>query len=309
MRARPSAIFAILAIAGGALAFVSGGCGDTSRAQTGLGTDEPIRVLGGQYVGGKLPAPGKGPEVHTVESKNNVVVQGAHQHVLGGGVGKTAAALAIRFADIGHGYWIVPTGTFDPTSGDITYSFPYDIAVDAPVGVHPLLLSAVDLDGNFGPASELSLTIKSRVPSGKVVISLEWDSAADLDLQLRTPEGKIVDGKHPTTLVPVDGGIDFDAPEGFGELDRDSNHACLVDGYDEESVVWNTPPTPGRYAIWVNLFDACKTPGASFTVTVRRDGEVLERDSGRVLAIDANGRAGADQDGNPPGLFITEVSF
>jgi len=142
------------------------------------------------------------------------------------------------------------------------------------------------------------------------VITLEWDAPVDLDLVLIAPWGKTLDPKHPSTVPAVpDSGIDPTTP-GIGVLDHDSNGSCLIDGNNEESVVFSAPPFPGLYHVYANLFDACGRDSARFTVTVRVQDDadagtshIALQKSGEVLAAyDTTG-------GSSPGLFVTDVSF
>jgi hypothetical protein len=144
-------------------------------------------------------------------------------------------------------------------------------------------------------------------------LSLEWDRDVDLDLRVRTPEGKFVDPKHPTTALKVDGGVPESglADPSTGIIDADSNRSCVIDGHRLENLIWKEKPKPGRYGVWVNLFDGCGQDSVRFTLSAysreflpddlfgrRRD--VLK--SGILLALDANG-------GTKPGLFVTELDF
>jgi hypothetical protein len=277
-------------------------CSDARTAKSGLGEGEPIRVNGGQFFAGALPHGTSGPAVLTTDTQSTLLPQGSLKRKVSGDAKKGAFAIAVRLDDIGSGYWVVPVGNPDPqTEGDLTYEVSYDVARDAAIGKHKLVLSAIDRTGVYGPIIELPIQIATLIPEGHDVISLEWDSNADLDLQVTTPEGKVVDGKHPTTAIVGDGGVDLTTP-GLGALDHDSNGGCVIDGYREESLVWKEPGTPGPYQLRVNLFDACGTAGASFVVTWRRDGVVQKTFTGRVSELDANGGASA-------GLFIGTIAL
>ncbi|GAC1359184.1 MAG: hypothetical protein NVSMB47_11990 [Polyangiales bacterium] len=283
-----------------ALATVLGACGESVRAPTGLG--EPLRVENGQFFGGALPTGAAGPAVLTIDSADDRVRQGALRRKLSGNAKSGAAAIALRFADTGSGYWVVPVGPPDPqTEGDLTYEIVYDLARSAPLGRHPLQLSAVDEAGRWGPPSELPLEVASLIPAGHVVISLEWDADVDLDLQVTTPEGKRVDPKHPTTATDLDGGVDAATP-GLGVIDRDSNGGCVIDGLRAESLAFKGAAPPGRYRVAVDLFDACGRDATRFTSQVRVDGALRLQRSGRLQAIDATG-------GSAPGLFVADVDL
>jgi hypothetical protein len=100
-------------------------------------------------------------------------------------------------------------------------------------------------------------------------------------------------------------------PDDAGQLDRDSNSGCVIDGIRHENLVWNKGRPTGRYGIYVNLFDACKQGSVRFEVSVYGavpdgdGGSHLERfydQTGELLDIQANG-------GSALGLFVTEFVF
>jgi hypothetical protein len=272
---------------------------------------EPLRVENGQFHDGSLPSDVGGPKITLYNSANNLVHQGALSRKLTGNAARGSSAVAVRFADVGSGYWVVPVGVEDPqTDGELTYEVDYDLGRDAPLGDHKLLVAAVDLAGQYGTPSEIPITIAPRIPTGRVVITLEWDAPVDLDLVLVTPWGKTLDGKHPSTVpTQPDSGIDPTTP-GVGVLDHDSNAGCSIDGANEESVVFAAPPFPGLYHVYADLFDACGRDAARFTLTVRVQDDadagtshVALQKSGEVIAAyDTTG-------GASPGLFVTDVSF
>jgi len=186
---------------------------------------------------------------------------------------------------------------------------------------------AIDANGNAGQQYAMNVCLESKVPDNlhtcapdqrppDAVISLAWDENVDIDLEVVTPDFRTVDGKHPTTEF-ADGGTDGCTPPaqggcpapGAGYVDRDSLLECIPDGLREEDLVWNTRPT-GTFDIYVNLFDACAKPGASWILTVyEAQGDMPNRSlvpmqvfKGRVAAVEANGGAAL-------GTFIYSYSF
>ncbi|MFT3769962.1 MAG: hypothetical protein QM820_31425 [Minicystis sp.] len=155
--------------------------------------------------------------------------------------------------------------------------------------------------------------MQSSAPKGKVVISLHWDSPADLDLHLTNPDGSEIDPKHPSA-EPIDGGTSADDPyiypPGTGVLNRDSNGSCIQDGFREEDIVFAEAPLPGKYLLRVDMFASCSAPAANFVVTVREDGAVTQTIKGRLLDIDAdNGTAPGDAGATGAGLFIGQLTY
>jgi hypothetical protein len=305
--ARAIAVASTLALGATACAIA---CVDTAHAPTAA--NEPFRVENGQFHDGALPSDVGGPKITLYNSANNLVHQGALQRRLTGNAAKGSSAVAVRFADIGSGYWVVPVGVEDPqTDGELTYEVDYDLDRDAPLGDHKLQIAAVDLAGSYGPPSEIPITIASRIPTGNVVITLEWDAPVDLDLVLVAPWGKTLDPKHPSTVPATpDSGLDPTTP-GIGVLDHDSNGGCVIDGANEESVVFSGPPFPGIYHVYANLFDACGQSAAHFVLTIRQQvpgaeagtsGVVLQKFGEVIAPYDVTG-------GASPGLFVTDYTF
>lgn len=302
-----------------ALAALQSGCGDgPSRDGTGA-ADEPLRitykdqrgaVLDGQFIRGPIPRGSDGPTVETITSLNPLLVAGTVGKHVTGDVGPGSFSVAVRFDDIGTGYWIVPVGPPDPQEpGALTYDFLYDVARSAPPGRHRMLLSAADGDGRFGPLNEFPVLIKGPRPDGHVVVSLTWDTNADLDLVVVTPSGKRVDPKHVNTAA-----VDPDAgtvPSDTGQLDRDSNAGCMRDGYREEDLVWSAgnpdagippvQPEAGEYTVYVDEFESCGAPATDFVLSIWVDGQHAYSQAGRLLDFQA------DQGGS--GLLVTKFHF
>jgi uncharacterized protein YfaP (DUF2135 family) len=121
-----------------------------------------------------------------------------------------------------------------------------------------------------------------------LVVSLTWDTAADLDLVVAAPDGAILSPKRPTS---GDAGI----------IDRDSNSACTADGVQREDLVFQDAPPPGSYLIYADLFSACGHAPVHFQVAVTQAGITTLTRDGTLLAVDANGGASL-------GTFVTEVA-
>lgn len=284
---------------------VLSGCDDTGVLVSPVSL-EPLAVQGGQFFSGPLPT-GTGPSVHTITVPNGSThfLAGAQNQTLMGDADKGATAVLVRFADLGSGYWSVPVVMPDimMSNGALTWTTICDFSQSIPAGPQSLVFNAIDANGNAGPVPGVNqmetLTFLSPVPTGDVVISLVWDSNADLDLHLVAPNGAELDPQHPNTAITFDGGL----PPGTAVLDRDSNANCVEDGYREEDAVFADAPAPGIYVLRVDMFSACGAPAANFAVTVRVHGAVIKTFNGILLAADADG-------GGPgSGLFVTQLSF
>src|SRR5262249_8509565 len=97
-----------------------------------------------------------------------------------------------------RGYWIVPTGVMDVSQVDQRdWSAKVSFAPTLPDGEQDLTAAAVDDAGRFGPPAMLSLIAAAHevdLANTKLVISLSWDTEADLDLHVVLP------GTPPLTL-------------------------------------------------------------------------------------------------------------
>lgn len=309
--------------------------GCTLAACTGedadLGLDEPLRVPLGTFKPGELPGepplppdappetPVTDPRVTLIESVNNVLSPGQANKTLAGRATESAVAIGVRFADLGTGYWVVPAGSPEPSvPGERVWSLGLEVDREVPHGLHTLRLAAIGESGEAGTQSDLLVCVTRPIPDNlnacdptieppAAVLSLEWDNAADLDLGVFFPSGKLVDAKHPTSATGEE--LDPD-PAADGVILTDGNAAC-GDLSRRESLVFQGPPPDGGYAVYVNLFEACGAQATRFVVTLhlrepREDGtfdlvEVL-RVPGELLALQANGGATA-------GLYVTSFSF
>lgn len=303
-------LFALLA-----LAFPA--CDESVPQSSGL--REPVRVRGAQFFEGPLPgsAPdssGPGPKVTAVTLSSRIVLPGQAGKAIDGRVTSDATSVAVRFTDIGSGYWVFVLGSPDvqfPGENDWHGDFDYDsdFAASSP-GFHPMRFVGIDANGNAGEQNEVSLCLQPKVPDNDhtcdptiappdAVISLAWDSDVDLDLRVVTPSGDVIDGKHPATMLDDAGAVTPTA----GLIDRDSLAGCVKDGRRQEDLVWQKLPAGSTYDVYANLFDACGKPAVDFVVTVyEAEGDGANRNlvatqtaKGHLIAQDANGGAGLGQ--------------
>lgn len=294
--------------------------------------EEPIRVTSAQFRKGQLPGspPPSDPEADVPTPKVTsiflaglVVAPGYSGKRISGRASTDAVAVGVRLLDLGQGYWVFPVGAPDPTAnGEYSWSARLDFSREVPAGEHELLLVALDKDGRAGAQFSSRLCFSSALGDDSVcnpreappsaVVSLAWNSAADVDLRVVTPGGKVADPKHPSTALAVDAGVPIDPAEpGVGVIDRDSVRACVGDGIQRENLIFSDSPSTGGYSIYANLYEACGLPGVTFTLTIHRasageDGgapvltETFRR-SGTLLAADANG-------GAKLGMFVTTLT-
>jgi hypothetical protein len=279
---------------------------------TPLALEEPVRVsylIGSspypaQFFAGDLPPPGAGPPVAGVDIGPDQAAPGKQGK---GGytvrLDKTAFAVAVRLQGRTNGYWIARIDQPEPLfENQVSAALVFDIAPTLPPGKYTLELFGVGGDRQFGPRATAPLDVVPRIPTNApAVIRLRWDSAVDLDLQVRAPDGTILSSKHPTTAGA--GVPDAGTAPGYGRLVGDSMANCVDDGLREEDVVFDAPPRPGRYDVYVNPFSLCGELGTSYEVSVLTSGTVDQRFFGTISQIEVQ------QGGFGVGDFVTEVSF
>jgi hypothetical protein len=280
-------------------------CGSSSEpAPSGL--DEPVRVRftaagtsvnqSAQFFPGPLPSDGGGP-MNSIQVVGAIVQPGQYGKKVAGTTGATASGVAMKFENIGSGYWVVPVLIPDPTQGGLTWEVQLDFASTMPPGSHEFQTTAVDPEGRYGPMNQTPLFVQNTRPAGAAVATLTWDNNADLDIQISGPNGQ-VDAKHMGTGVFADGGF----PPGNGVLDRDSNANCVPDGLRQEDVIWADDPTPGLYLAKVDMFSACGEAATNFLFQIYEHDQLKVSLPGNLLSIDADNGMG-------PGLAITNFSF
>jgi hypothetical protein len=302
------------------------GCGEPVKA----GLDEPLRVRDlGQFFEGELPgsppltsaqtAAGEVaalPTVTAVDGASGVLRHGDPERRLRGRLSPDAASVAVRFPALGSGYWVVPARTPDPAfQGELNFEMSVELSRALPPGIHELLFAAVDMDGHSGTQRSVGLCVLPPFPDNlnacdpkreppNTIVSLEWDVEADLDLQVLTPDGVLVDAKNPSTdAEPARPSSDR------GTLDHDAGAGCASDGLRRENLIFERLPGAGEYLVYANLFSPCRERAVRFTVSILnaefgeradtfRVAETYRR-SGVLLAAQANG-------GSRLGLFVTK---
>src|SRR4051794_3525581 len=114
-----------LAIVLAALVLV-GSCAASLFACSGepneTGLYEPLRLRPATFESGGLPSGAPGPRVTAFETASTVVRPGQVAKGLSGRASPDAVAVAIRFTDLGSGYWVLPVDGPDPqNNGELTW--------------------------------------------------------------------------------------------------------------------------------------------------------------------------------------------
>jgi len=243
---------------------MAAGCGGAAP-QSGI--TAWLRVSNGQYEPGALSIdPGMmEPTVDTITTHNNHVFPGATGRSITGSVNGKAVAVMIGL-DGDSGHWLVPVGVpdFDIT-GNFTFAASVSYSPDLPIGTRKLQFRGIDVDGNLGPIQSLALSVGITSPQGNLVVQLDWDTEADLDLHLRIdppdPAAKPIDvwNRAPLALPPAPNGGTYSQMDtkAAGRLQFDSNANCVIDGQRHEEVVFPMAVPPGTYEVRVDTFSLC----------------------------------------------------
>jgi hypothetical protein len=156
--------------------------------------------------------------------------------------------------------------------------------------------------------------------SGDLVVTLLWDSTADLDLHVVDPLGNEAWSGKPSTYTPPPPGMTIDPAIAeqeilaSGWLDQDANANCTFDGSPSEHVIWTSRVDPqtnmmispvipsGTYTVRVDTRSLCKDASAYWYV---------EADSEGVDIGAARGLSTPDDTLAPhgPGAGITALTF
>jgi hypothetical protein len=300
------------------------GCDQATYAS---GVSDAFQVRDATFVLGALPedATAEGPSVVYAASVGYVVTQGQGNIQYNGLVSKDSYALLVAAQGVSEGYWIVTLDGPDVTqNNDLLFDFTADFTREMPYGLQTLSFVVTDEAGAPGPRYDSTLCVLPDVSSNNLaacdpevepqsaVVSLRWDTNVDLDLRVLTPEGKLVSWKAPTTAL-AEGTISKEdlADPTTGELSRDSNGNCDIDGIRLESLIFPGDPPSGEYKLYASLHATCGQPTVHYEASVYRrvaaeDGTFLvegeDLASGVLSPVHADGGASL-------GTFITSVTL
>jgi hypothetical protein len=221
-----------------------------------------------------------------------------------------AHAVGLQIAEQGTGYWVLPLGSPDPVNkNQLTWRASVDFGPSLPAGLHHLRVAAWDENGRAGTQQQVELCLRSAIPDNlnacipsreppNLVVSLEWQSAADLDLRVFGSDGSELSQRNTLTE---------DGDPTLGRFESDANAGCAASGKARENAVWDERPKPGVYYVYVNLYDPCGQAAIPFVVTThvaKRDGDEFRqvetfRVASELLNLHAKPEARR-------GLFVTE---
>jgi hypothetical protein len=265
------------------------GCAGRS-ADPGVAAD--LQVAGGTFARGALPAPSSGPAVQALQFSDAHVFAGESNRPLLGALDPSATAVLLAL-DGDRGYWIVGAGvpaTDAPTlpTFDVRLGFSRSIAS----GSRQLVAEAVDAAGRVGPPLRQTIDVSgATLPGGPLVVHLLWKDDADLDLHVVDPDGVEIFSRHPSgyRAPPPPALPDPNGPANAGLLDGDSNASCVIDGRNQENVVWKVAPASGHYIVRVDAASLCGLTYADWRVEQVVDGNVVASASGEAIDADTRG--------------------
>ena len=284
-------------------------------ANTSSGLTSMIRVQGGQAKRGSIADP---PEASaataTLFPKNATIFAGVSNKSINGIIGPDANTVALGIAgDVA--YWEVPALNPESSSPG-SYNFTAGLSVSPEVSRSPLVVSdtdgnptiplsirAVDNSGNFGPASIQMLYLYSPPFTGSLAVTLEWDSATDLDLHVVAPATndagfvEVWTKRRSADVEQTDAGTVTD-----GTLDFDSNADCTIDNRDRENVFWNGAAPSGHYVVRVAASSLCGLTSAAWHAYAEAGGAIVGEASG--VLTDAATRSSAGE-----GSGVTAFEF
>ena len=104
------------------------------------------------------------------------------------------------------------------------------------------------------------------LPPPAAVLSLDWDTAADLDLA--GDDARRQAGRRQAPLHRAAGAGAAAVAAAGVPATATRRPAAAPSAARRENLIWQKPPAPGSYLIRVNMFDACGAANARFTVTL-----------------------------------------
>lgn len=254
-----------------------------------------MRVANAQFVAGASPVAADGPDVEALSLLTNTIWPGCSDKPLAGALGSTATATALAL-DGDSGYWLVAAGVPDVAAPNFpTFRANAAFSTTLAPGTYALEVRAIDGTGNFGAPRRQTLTALPAPPSasvtGALVVTLTWDTEADLDLHVVDPLGNEIFHGAPRSTSATEPGASTDAGsnDGVGVLDLDSNAQCVIDGLRREDVVWASDPPSGDYLVRVDAASLCGAATADWKVEVTHDGSSLTGAIGIALDSDTRG--------------------
>lgn len=252
-------LLSLLAVAVLVMGLVS--CKDkkSSSSSSNSGTKKYFTVEGANYVSSSFP-----------ESTSDVEldVNMNHSALAGGSAYATIASpVAAEKILVGvegvSGYYEI-----DPelrSNKEIIYDL--ILVFNQSLNVDDFVVTIAILD-EYGDVSQTYDVVMELVTAGtgRLQVSLSFDTPKDVDLILIEPNGEWVYYGNPYS-------------ENGGMLDVDSNAACDIDNINNENIFYGDDAyvEPGEYTVYVDMYENCNTDYATnFVLTVFYNGSMIE---------------------------------
>ncbi len=132
-----------------------------------------------------------------------------------------------------------------------------------------IIIAIEDSNGNVSHHEIISVSL-IEVGTGKLQVSCAWDQQNDVDLHLVEPSGEEI---FYGSAVSTNG----------GELDLDSNAACMIDGVNNENITYSETDVveAGEYIVRVDFWSNCgTTENTNFNVIAYYDGAIIGTTAG-----------------------------
>lgn len=241
---------------------------DTTTTPTSIAPDNqsPIAAVQAEAVAGSLipgsPPAGTGDTTITVQNTTDESI------VINGGSTIIPVSSEIPFSSI-----YVSSGQGSSTDPDY-----YEIQL-------PAALLSTDLVVTFQPTLNTTsripwLSVQTGSPTGEISqaetllldgvnvgtgdlqVSVSWSINSDVDLHLIEPDGTRI-------------WFNDDYSSSGGQLDLDSNGACVIDGIRNENITYQySQPPSGEYTIIVDYYLDCFQGPTDYIVTLRNHGQI-----------------------------------
>jgi hypothetical protein len=266
---------------------LAAGC---SGATTDPGLDALLRVPGAQFHRGAAPAAMTGPKLGQFTNASSIIRPGELNAPVSGVATRDTTGIAIYLVG-DPGYWIIAPGAEDGgLAGQLDFSAKLSFSPLLPDGTYSVIGRAVNAAGQFGPPTTLTLNTPPDTPTAStLLVSLRWDTEADLDLHLVIPDGTEIWSDKINSFNPPPPGqmVDAGAYKSGGILDFDSNSNCVIDGRRLENIYWTETPPSGHYIARVDTWSLCGVPQANWHLDVTLNGNPLGSAAGSSLDSDA----------------------
>jgi hypothetical protein len=173
------------------LAALASACGEQAPSDRGL--QALLRIDGAQFYPRPIAAESGGPEVVSMNLPSFQIQPGSRDHPVTGALEPDATSAIIA---LGHdvGYWVVPAKAPDVASPEYpTFEAMMEFSSRLAPGDYQLRVQASDDQGRLGkPRTQTLHAMPAGAPSGTLVIQLSWDTEADLDLHVVTPDDQVL---------------------------------------------------------------------------------------------------------------------